>query len=97
MGHHHDDGDGVPQHVNSPRFSCPMTRRARSFKRGGSGGTQQRRRLVTTIPTQALEFITRSIYTSHLDQRSVLVQVRIFKRLGLILQLSIKNIRRVVS
>ena len=39
MGHHHHDGgDGVPQHVNSPRFSGPMTRRAQSFKRGGSGG-----------------------------------------------------------
>lgn len=39
MGHHHDGGDGVPQHVNSPRFSGPMTRRAQSFKRGGSGGS----------------------------------------------------------
>lgn len=40
MGHHHHDGgDGVPQHVNSPRFSGPMTRRAQSFKRGGSGGS----------------------------------------------------------
>ncbi|KFK31608.1 hypothetical protein AALP_AA6G135200 [Arabis alpina] len=39
MGHRHDGGDGVPQHVNSPRFSGPMTRRAQSFKRGGSGGT----------------------------------------------------------
>lgn len=39
MGHHHHDGgEGVPQHVNSPRFSGPMTRRAQSFKRGGSGG-----------------------------------------------------------
>ncbi|CAH2079466.1 unnamed protein product [Thlaspi arvense] len=37
--HHHDGGDGVPQHVNSPRFSGPMTRRAQSFKRGGSGGS----------------------------------------------------------
>ncbi|CAN8232576.1 unnamed protein product [Cochlearia groenlandica] len=42
MGHHvhhnNDGGDGgVPQHVNSPRFSGPMTRRAQSFKRGGSG------------------------------------------------------------
>lgn len=39
MGHHHDGGDGVPQHVNSPRFSGPMTRRAQSFKRGGSGAS----------------------------------------------------------
>ncbi|ESQ33253.1 hypothetical protein EUTSA_v10003786mg [Eutrema salsugineum] len=37
--HHQDGGDGVPQHVNSPRFSGPMTRRAQSFKRGGSGGS----------------------------------------------------------
>ncbi|MCD9638421.1 O-fucosyltransferase 35 [Datura stramonium] len=42
MGHHHNNHhshhhstatDGVPQRVNSPRFSGPMTRRAHSFKR----------------------------------------------------------------
>lgn len=37
--HHQNGGDGVPQHLNSPRFSGPMTRRAQSFKRGGSGGS----------------------------------------------------------
>ncbi|XP_010557658.1 PREDICTED: uncharacterized protein At1g04910-like [Tarenaya hassleriana] len=35
--HHHDGGDGVPQRVNSPRLSGPMTRRAHSFKSGVVG------------------------------------------------------------
>ncbi|GMH18104.1 hypothetical protein Nepgr_019945 [Nepenthes gracilis] len=37
MGYHrHDSGDGVPQRVNSPRFSGAMTRRAHSFKRSAT-------------------------------------------------------------
>ncbi|KAF8370138.1 hypothetical protein HHK36_031833 [Tetracentron sinense] len=33
---HQNGSDGVPQRVNSPRFSGPMTRRAQSFKRNNN-------------------------------------------------------------
>ncbi|XP_047320517.1 O-fucosyltransferase 35 [Impatiens glandulifera] len=37
--HHTTAGDGVPQRLNSPRFSGPMTRRAQSFKRTTNNNT----------------------------------------------------------
>ncbi|KAM3394879.1 O-fucosyltransferase 35 [Capsicum galapagoense] len=58
MGHHHNNHhshhhstatDGVPQRVNSPRFSGPMTRRAHSFKR--TNNTNQNAQNTTSTST----------------------------------------------
>lgn len=45
INHHHqstaNDGGGISQRVNSPRFSGPMTRRAQSFKRNNNNSSSQ--------------------------------------------------------
>ncbi|XP_059283919.1 O-fucosyltransferase 35 isoform X1 [Lycium ferocissimum] len=70
MGHHHNNHhshhhstatDGIPQRVNSPRFSGPMTRRAHSFKRTNNNTTQNN----TSSTTSSTSGTTTTLNTHH--------------------------------
>lgn len=65
--HHHNTSDGVPQRVNSPRFSGPMTRRAHSFKRHGAatGNSEVELQINSPRSEEALEPILERKHGHH--------------------------------